>query len=317
MSIKPLVSIITPAYNYADLLPETIESVLDQDYPNTEYIVLDDGSTDNTREVLSRYDGKIIWETHENIGEAATVNKGFSIGKGDYFIIVNGDDPILPGCVSCGVTFMEEHPDVLVGYPRWYEIDECSEIIYEYPTFEFDLVNMVKWFHCMPGVGSIIRRKAVELTSGRDLALRWTSDIDLWFRIGLHGSLARIPHPLATHRIHPQAQTYKDKGVLMAKEYISVIKKWYKMDNLPTEIRAVKRQAFGMVYHIAGMMAVSVGDRKHAREYLLKSLWYYPFNHRDAPFGFKRSWKLFALNIFVPGWVRPLRLWLKRKLKRS
>src|SRR5213080_4739493 len=78
----PLVSVITPSYNRADYLPETIESVLSQDYPNFEYIVLDDGSTDNTCEVLERYSHQLKWETHPNMGETLTVNKGLKMARG-------------------------------------------------------------------------------------------------------------------------------------------------------------------------------------------------------------------------------------------
>jgi glycosyltransferase involved in cell wall biosynthesis len=95
-----LVTIITPAYNRANYLDETIQSILNQDYPNLEYIVLDDGSKDNTVEVLKKYRGRIIWETHPNIGETRTVNKGLSMAHGDIIGIVNSDDPLLPGAVA-------------------------------------------------------------------------------------------------------------------------------------------------------------------------------------------------------------------------
>ena len=84
----PLVTVITPAYNRASYLVETIESVLGQDYPRLEYIVLDDGSTDNTREVLGKYEGRIIWETHPNMGETRTVNKGFGLARGEIVVVV-------------------------------------------------------------------------------------------------------------------------------------------------------------------------------------------------------------------------------------
>jgi glycosyltransferase involved in cell wall biosynthesis len=311
----PLVTIITPAYNYADLLPETIDSVLAQDYPNFEYIVLDDGSTDNTREVLASYDDpRLRWETHPNMGEPRTVNKGFEMGRGEYLIVVNSDDPVLPGLIRTAVEFMEAHPDVLAGYPRWNEIDAAGKTVQEYPTYEFDFVKMVKWFHCMPGPGTIIRRRAIELAGGRDVSFRWISDYDMWLRIALHGPLGRIPHVLATQRLHLRARTQADKSVAMAQEYIRLMERFYARDDLPPEIRAVRRRALGMAYHIAGMMCVEADSRKYARRYLFKSVWYAPRGHDDAPFGFKRSWKLFALHILVPGWVRPFRLWLYSKL---
>lgn len=74
MADNPLVSIVVPAYNYAHYLSEAIDSVLNQDYPNVELLVLDDGSTDHTRDVLEGYGDRFYWETHENIGEVNTLN---------------------------------------------------------------------------------------------------------------------------------------------------------------------------------------------------------------------------------------------------
>ena len=78
----PLVSIVTPTYNQAKYLTETIEKVLAQDYPNIEYIVLDDGSTDETPEILKKYSGKIRYERHANMGQARTLNKGWAMSSG-------------------------------------------------------------------------------------------------------------------------------------------------------------------------------------------------------------------------------------------
>lgn len=312
----PLVTIITPAYNYADLLSETIDSILAQDYSNIEYIVLDDGSTDNTREVLSRYNGRIIWETHNNMGEPATVNKGFQMGKGEYFIVVNSDDPVLPGLVRQSVEFMESHPDVLVGYPRWNEIDENGNIIREYPTYDYHFVNLVKWFHCLPGPGVIIRRKVVELVGGRDVSFRWISDMDMWLRIGLVGKSARIPYVLATYRTHPRARTQADKSFVMAKEYVRIAKDFFSREDIPMEIEAVKNQMFSHVYYLAGTFTMQA-DWALARQYFLQSMWYCPIGLESAPGTKRRSWLLMLRVIFLPRianrWLKQIRMIVKRK----
>ena len=120
---QPLVTIITPAYNRADYLRETIESILQQDYPNVEYIVLDDGSKDNTVELLEEYTGRLIWESHKNMGEIRTVNKAYGMAKGEYIAVINSDDPLLPGAISAVVDTFLNNPDVLVVYPDWQYID--------------------------------------------------------------------------------------------------------------------------------------------------------------------------------------------------
>ena len=85
----PLVTIITPAYNRADLIEETIHSVLEQKYPNLEYIIIDDGSKDNTLKVIKKYKDKVKIVSQKNMGETRTVNKGFSLAHGDIIAVIN------------------------------------------------------------------------------------------------------------------------------------------------------------------------------------------------------------------------------------
>src|ERR1700733_4133342 len=99
-SRMPLLTVITPTYNRAEFLDETIESVLSENFPDLEFLVIDDGSTDNTSSVVEKYGPKISYLRHENIGESRTVNKGFRLSRGQFVIIVNSDDPILPGCLA-------------------------------------------------------------------------------------------------------------------------------------------------------------------------------------------------------------------------
>ena len=200
----PLVSIVTPAYNRASYLDETIQSVLSQDYPNIEHIVLDDGSTDNTREVLEKYTGRIIWETHPNMGETRTVNKGWSMAHGEIVAVVNSDDPLLPGAVSAAAAFLQTHPDILVAYPDWDFIDPDSNVTGHHQVPEYDYLHMLRRHHCSVGPGAFIRRQAFELAGMRDPEFRYVADFEYWLRLGLYGKFARIPKTLATFRVHPR-----------------------------------------------------------------------------------------------------------------
>src|SRR6267142_3353646 len=112
----PLVSIVTPTFNQAAFLCETIESVLTQDYPNIEYLVIDDGSTDETPEILSGYTGRVAWESQTNIGQTATINKGWERSRGEIITWLNSDDTYLPGAVSKAVDYFQKHPGVDIVY---------------------------------------------------------------------------------------------------------------------------------------------------------------------------------------------------------
>ena len=244
----PLVSIITPAYNRTSYLEETIESVLNQDYPSIEYIVLDDGSTDNTREVLAKYTGRIIWETHANMGEARTVNKGLAMSRGEIVAVVNSDDPLLPGAVSEAVTYMEAHPDILVAYPDWNYIGPDSKITGHVRVPEYNYLRMLRQHYCAPGPGAFIRRQAFELAGMRDPDFKYVADFEYWLRVGLYGKFARIPRTLATFRVHPDSASVSHKGIAMANEHIRLVEQFYSRPDLPPEVQRVRAEAFSSAH---------------------------------------------------------------------
>jgi glycosyltransferase involved in cell wall biosynthesis len=271
----PLVTIITPAYNRASFLDETIQSVLAQDYPNIEYIILDDGSTDNTGEVLEKYKGRIYWETHPNMGETHTVNKGFKMARGEIVCVVNSDDPLLPGAVSAAVALMRERPDVLAAYPDWNEIGPRSEFIKRMQLPDYDIFNMLKTFNVSMGPGTFIRRQAFDLVGVRDPRFKYAGDLEYWFRIALHGRLAHIQETLATHRTHPDSASVSDRGAKMAEELVWVAQKVYAHPNLPSKVRGLHDSVFGFLHYEAASYCGF--DRRAAIKHYMISMGYAPF----------------------------------------
>ena len=270
----PLVSIITPAYNRAGYLAETIDSILSQDYPRIEYIVLDDGSTDDTPEVLGRYASRIRWETHPNMGETRTVNRGFALARGDIVAVVNSDDPLLPGAVSEAVAFLEAHPDILVAYPDWNLVDHESKVIEHIQVREYDYLCVVKRHRCIVGPGAFVRRRAIELAGLRDPSFKYVADFDFWLRVGLHGPFARIPRTLATFRVHPDSASESCRGREMAEEHIRLIEQFFSLPNLPAAVHQAKDEAFSWAHYVAGISAGKA--RRTAWEHLVKSVRCYP-----------------------------------------
>ena len=281
----PLVSIITPTNNRASYVRETIDSVLSQDYPRIECIILDDGSTDNTREVLSKYTGRLIWQSHPNMGETRTVNKGLSMAHGEIIAVVNSDDPLLPGAVSEAVAFLEAHPDVLVAYPDWNLIDQVSKVIEHIQVREYDYLYMVKRHRCIVGPGAFVRRRAIELAGPRDPSFKYVADFDFWLRVGLHGPFARIPRTLASFRVHPESASESCPGREMAEEHIRLLEKFFSLANLPAAVHQAKGEAFSWAHHVAGIAAGKA--RRTAWEHLVKSVRHYPR-------GILNQWSLIA-----------------------
>src|SRR6266853_3642543 len=127
--LDPLVSIVVPCYNQADYLEQAIESVLSQDYSEIELIVLDDGSSDDTRAVLAPYAGKFRYETHSNMGQARTLNKGWGMSKGEFLSYLAADDFLLPGAVRTAVEKLVVSPRIVLTYCDFNVIDPKSRVL--------------------------------------------------------------------------------------------------------------------------------------------------------------------------------------------
>jgi glycosyltransferase involved in cell wall biosynthesis len=248
---RPLVTVITPAYNAARYLAETIESVLAQDYPNLEYLVLDDGSTDETAAIARRYGSRVRLESQANVGPVLAVNRGFDLAGGDIVGVVSADDPLLPGAVSAAVAALSADAALVGVYPDWEMIDEHGRVVTTIETGEFDHVDMLRRHHCVPGPGAFFRRSLAERLGGRDPQFRYVHDFDFWLRAGLVGPLARIPAVLATFRVHSE-QVGAEYGPRQAAEHIALVKSVYARPELPPAVRRARRAAYASAYYIAG-----------------------------------------------------------------
>ena len=251
----PLVTIFTPTYDRAHFLPETIESILGQDYPNLEYIVLDNGSTDDTQEILRGYGDAIRSERHpQNIGLSRAINRGFELARGEIMGFVSDDDPLLPGAVSALVEVFQSHPEVVVVYPDWEVIDGEGRHVRHIETFEYAYADMVRYHHTYPGPGALFRRSVVDRAGGFDESYRIVSDYDFWLRAGLLGPFRRCPRTLARYRQHRAAATQVERGVGLAREHIRVIDKLYERTDLPPEVLAVRTEAYRNAHYVAAMI---------------------------------------------------------------
>lgn len=240
----PLVTIITPTYNRASFLEETIVSVLKQDYPNIEYIVLDGQSTDNTLEIVKKFRKKIIWDSHKNMGEVKAVNKGFSMAHGEIIGVVNSDDPLLPGAISEIVNFMEANPKIIGVYPDWIKTDRDGKEIEKVILPDYNYEYMLRKHSCTPGPATFYRKIIIDKLKGRDDRFKYVSDFDFVLRAGLIGQFVRIPKFLTTFRVHPGAATTKNKGFVMAMEHITLLNNFFSLPNLPPNIEKIRPEAY-------------------------------------------------------------------------
>jgi len=257
----PLVSIVIPNYNHASYLAAAIDSVLNQDYPRVELIVIDDGSTDGSRDILSRYSGRCHCETQPNRGQVVTMNRGWNMSQGEILGFLASDDLLLPGAISRMVRCLVENPDAVLVYPDFNLIDPDSAIVRRVVTPEFDYTEMVTKFVCPPGPGALFRRAAFEKAGGWDESLKQMLDFEYWLRLGLLGRFLRVPEVLAAYRIHEGSQTFAaSTSQIRTEEPIEIMQRFFAGDIVPTAIMAKKTQALSYAHLCSAQLHFRVGN---------------------------------------------------------
>ena len=206
LSDLPLVSVVTPCLNMGRFLRETIESVLAQDYPRIEYIVMDGGSTDATLAILADYAGRLTYFSGPDAGTADAVNRGFRKAHGSILAFLNADDTYLPGGISAAVQALLGDAETAAVYGNAYWIDQDGHTLGSYPARPFDPALLrQECFICQPA--SFLRRDALEEVGMLDPGLQYTYDYDLWIRLARLHTMRKIDQFVATSRMHADSKT--------------------------------------------------------------------------------------------------------------
>jgi glycosyltransferase involved in cell wall biosynthesis len=259
------VSIVIPAYNHARYLDEAVESVLEQDYPAVELVVIDDGSTDNTREVLQKYAGRFQILRQDNSGQAATLNRGWQLASGDILGYLSADDMLRPRAVARAVAALAGNPRAVAAYPDFCLIDLSSAVIRTVRTDKFDYRRVLTEFNCPPGPGAFFRRSALQTAGGWNTALRQMPDFDFWLRLGLVGELIRIEEVLAGFRVHPGSLTFGVVEAARADEPIRIVAAILADPRLPADIAAMRDVAWANANIVSAQLHLRAGRVREAR----------------------------------------------------
>ena len=230
----PLVTIITPSYNQGRFIEETILSVLNQDYPHIEYIVIDGGSTDQTLVIIRKYENRLTWFSQKDNGQTDAINKGLRLAKGEILAYLNSDDTYLPGAISRAVRYLtSENPDSPFVYGEGYHISAEGKIIERYPTEPFNYQRLAETcFICQPT--TFWKRDVIEKIGLFDDDLHYAMDYDYWIRIAKHyGTLDCISDYIANSRFYQETKTMSKRLEAHA-EILNVISKHYRRGNIPS-----------------------------------------------------------------------------------
>jgi len=207
----PLVTVVTPSFNQASYLEAALQSVLEQDYPAIEYIVIDGGSHDGSLDTLRKYSARLShWRSEKDLGQTDAINKGFALGTGQVFAWLNSDDVYLPGAIRGAVSFLQSHPHVGMVYGSAFYIDERGEIVARYPAAPTDLRGLRRGRTTIPQQAMFFRSRLWRMVGPLDASFYYAMDYDLWVRIASVSRIAFVDQPWAHFRLHGGSKSLRE-----------------------------------------------------------------------------------------------------------
>lgn len=207
----PLVSVVTPSFNQASYLEQTIRSVLEQDYPRIEYIVIDGGSTDGSPDVIRAYAPRLAyWVSEPDRGQTDAVNKGFSFAHGEILAWLNSDDIYRPGAVSEAVATLTRHPEIGMVYGQAFYVNEAGAVVARYPAAPTDYRGLRRGLNTIPQQATFFRSRLWRMVGPLDPSFYYAMDYDLWVRISAVSPIAHVPRPWAHFRLHDSSKSSRE-----------------------------------------------------------------------------------------------------------
>jgi glycosyltransferase involved in cell wall biosynthesis len=234
----PSISMVTPSFNQVDFLERTIKSLLEQHYPELQYIVQDGGSEDGTVAILEKYSNRLShWESAKDTGQAHAINLGFTHATGEIMAYLNSDDLLLPGTLHYVAHYFSKHPDVDIVYGHRVLIDENDREVGRWVLPPHD-DHVLSWADYIPQETLFWRRGIWQKAGGCvDEGLRFAMDWDLILRFRDAGAkFVRLPRFLGAFRVHSQQKSSKELGDLGQEEMGQLRKRYHNRDVSDEEI---------------------------------------------------------------------------------
>ncbi|MFN2214379.1 MAG: glycosyltransferase family 2 protein [Anaerolineales bacterium] len=255
---QPLVSVITPSYNQAQYLEDSIESVFAQDYPSLEYLIADGGSTDGSIEIIRKYESQLAWWVSEaDEGQAAAINKGMAQAQGEIVAWLNSDDLYLPGAIKEAVRAFQENPRVKMVFGNAITIDAQGVPLKELVFPDWELEDLIGFrIICQPAV--FMRREVYRQVSGLDPRYHFMLDHHLWIRIASTGSILHRDSFWAAARHHEAAKNVS-QAPAFGRETLEVLDWMQQQEDLSTIIKEHKRKVMAGAYRLNGRYLLDGG----------------------------------------------------------
>ncbi len=221
----PLVTVITPSYNQGRFIRETIESVLSQQYPNLEYIVVDGLSNDETAQICAEYADRLTFVTEKDQGQSDAINKGFAMARGEIVAWLNSDDIFLPGAVERAVEAFLREPELGAVYGEGYQVDVDGEVKQRFAVTEpFNLWKLVYMSDYILQQTVFFRGKVFDEVGLLERDLHYGMDWEILIRIGKRFMLRYLPYYMGSLREHGEAKTATG-GIVRFRELTAIMRR--------------------------------------------------------------------------------------------
>ncbi|MBU0490767.1 MAG: glycosyltransferase [Chloroflexi bacterium] len=284
----PLVSVVTPSYNQSQFIEETIRSVLLQGYPNLEYMVIDGGSTDNSVEIIRKYDPWLAyWASEPDRGQSHAINKGWERSRGQVLAYLNSDDILEPDTLHRVVKTFQASPEAAVVYGDGNLVDGDGRLIRRLGAQDYNRANLmlVDYIH-QPS--AFVRRSAFESVGMLDESLHMCMDYEYWVRLALAGfNMIYLPEVLSSARLTPNTKT-GSLALRFLDDTMRVLDTVYENEHVPEDLRRVRSAAYGHAWRLGGVRYFDAGKRHLAIAAMFKSL-------RCNPIPGYKSWAVIFL----------------------
>ena len=275
-SVNPLISVIIPAFNHEEFIGEALDSVLDQTYRNLEVIVVDDGSTDNTKEVLKRYEEEIKYIYQQNRGVSSARNRGIAISRGEFIAFLDADDIWLPEKLEVQLNLMEGEGSIgLVGCGRYgmdYSGNTMEGLLGKNYSNHVEFLNQLLIGNIFRGgsTGAFVKKECFEKVGLFDESMRFGEDWDMWIRIAKLYKVRFVDKPMVKVRQHDSPKGYRNLKT-MESNIRRLIKK--NEDLYPWSI---KRKAYSRMYTDMAMHCLNEKKKLKAAFFLISAICSYP-----------------------------------------
>ncbi|MDA7819979.1 glycosyltransferase [Flavobacteriaceae bacterium] len=216
-----LVSVIIPVYNGIDFINVAIKSIINQDYNFVEIIVVNDGSTDGTKEYLDKLIIKNLVVIHtENKGQSSAINTGFSRANGSIVGYLSADDIYHPKLISTALKDLQKNSEVVCVYPNYNLIDKNGKHIKSILIPDYSKKAMFEDLYCFPGPGAFFYKSHFMILNGWDKRFSQIPDFEFWIRLSKYGEFVKINKELASFRVHESSGSVKKISVRRSNEIL-------------------------------------------------------------------------------------------------